>query len=216
MAERTIRVKKILAKRRITPYSVSENIEDVMGLLRAMVGAIDKILLVNEKLEGEGMGPLDKDVLSECWVQKRKLSAFVTKVAHASVTPGSLSEFGTRKVDERGLRLRSPVVDDNTHDAEEAVVDEDIVDDNTDGGMRSVGLRSKILHKMKLAQYKATKKVEERGLSRRQKLELFKKEGIRAQYPASMLREQETAKRTLGPKSLSDSIKGETRGDACE
>ncbi|KAJ9609679.1 hypothetical protein H2200_006007 [Cladophialophora chaetospira] len=193
--ERTVRIKKLLEKRKITPYSTNENIADLVELLRTMIGAIDKILLVNEKLEDDGMGPLAKDILDECWLQKRKLSAFVTKYTHATIERRTPSEARARRVDERGQRLnRRPTrnFDKDDDKADDSVLQDDIPDEDTsDPTMPAPNPRSKILSEIQAAQEHALKKSDERGLSRKQKLELLKKEKIRAQFPASMLRDKE-------------------------
>jgi hypothetical protein len=198
--ERTIRVKKLLEKRRITPYSTNENISDLVELLQTMIGAIDKIILVNEKLEDEGMGPLDKEILNECWLQKRKLSAFVSKYSNAVIEPRRPSEIRARSVNEQGHGIperRSRERDGDDLD-EEATGQVDLADDDLiDPSVPAPSPRAKILSDIQAAQEKVLKKSEERGLSRRQKLELIKKENIRAQFPASMLREQETPRRAL-------------------
>jgi pentatricopeptide repeat protein len=198
--ERTVRVKKLLEKRRITPYSTNENISDLVELLQTMIGAIDKIILVNEKLEDEGMGPLDKEILNECWLQKRKLSAFVSKYSNAVIEPRRPSEIRARRVNEQGHGLsgrRSREPDGDDLDAE-ATGQVDFADDDLiDPSVPAPSPRAKILSDIQSAQEKVLKKSEERGLSRRQKLELIKKENIRAQFPASMLREQETPRRVL-------------------
>ena len=113
MQERTIRIQKLLRKRTITPYSTNENIVDLVELLRTMIGAIDKIIMVNEKLEDDGMGPLAKEILTECWLQKRKLSAFVSKYANAVASPSGVRSL--QRINERGQRLapsRLPVEQD--------------------------------------------------------------------------------------------------------
>ncbi|KIW66755.1 hypothetical protein PV04_06054 [Phialophora macrospora] len=214
LQERTIRVKKLLEKRRITPYSTNENISDLVELLRTMIGATDKIILVNEKLEDEGMGPLDKEILTECWLQKRKLSAFVSKYANAVVEPRKPSETRARRVNEQGhdlARRRPREHDEDDLDAEAARQDNLTDDDLTDPSMPAPSPRAKILSDIKSAQEKVLKKSEERGLSRRQKLELLKKENIRTQFPASMLREQETPRRVLMKQDTKAAARERTR-----
>ena len=191
MEERTTRVKNILTKRKITPYSMTENIEELIELLRTMIGAIDKILQINEKLEDEGMGPLAKDILAECWTQKRKLSAFVTKYAHATVDSKSLSDHRARRVDERGQRLRSKYVANDHHKAEEGNVVNSVPEEEFDADMPPPNPRAKALNDIKTAQERVMRKFDERGLSRKQKIELLKREKIRAQFPVSKLREPE-------------------------
>ncbi|OCT51234.1 hypothetical protein CLCR_07990 [Cladophialophora carrionii] len=212
--ERTIRVKKLLEKRKITPYSTNENIADLIELLRTMIGAIDKIILVNEKLEDEGMGPLDKEILNECWLQKRKLSAFVSKYANAVVEPRNPSEIRARRVNEQGHRLS------RRHSQEHIEVDsvaeptkqvDSTDDDLTDPSVPAPSPRAKILSDIQSAQEKVLKKSEERGLSRRQKLELLKKETTRAQFPASMLRQQETPRRVLRKQDTKAAARERTR-----
>lgn len=197
MEERTIRIQKLLEKRRITPHSTNENIEDLVELLRTMIGAIDKIILVNEKLEDDGMGPLDKEILSECWLQKRKLAAFVSKYANATVEPRSLSEVRARRVDERGHRLPSRGQRQQIEGAEseESTQDLNLDEETSDPTMPAPNPRSQILSEIQTAQEKVLKKTEERGLSRKQRIELIKKETIRAQFPASMLRQKELSRR---------------------
>ena len=195
MQERTITVKKLLEKRQITPYSTSENIADLVDLLRTMIGAFDKIILINEKLEDEGMGPLDADIVRECWLQKRKLSAYVTKYSNAMVEPRNPSEVrAPRRISERGLFLPihwSSNTPDKT-DPEGTTATEDVHEEDLAASSNSP--RTTVMSEIKSAQDRQAKKFEERNLSRKQKIELQKKETIRAQFPASMLREIEPPK----------------------
>ncbi|KIY00859.1 uncharacterized protein Z520_03525 [Fonsecaea multimorphosa CBS 102226] len=192
---RTIRVKKLLEKRQITPYSVTENIGELVELLRTMISAIDKIILVNERLEDDGMGPLDKAILSECWLQKRKLSAFVSRVANANVDPKGSGERKVPRVDERGRPLAGRHEQTHEEDANVGAGDaetpgEEITDEDFDAGTPLASPRITIMNDIRRAQAKQAKNKEERGLSRRQKLELIKEEKIRAQFPSSVLRDQ--------------------------
>ncbi|KIW32499.1 uncharacterized protein PV07_04038 [Cladophialophora immunda] len=220
MRGRTIRVQKLLEKRQITPYSVTENIGELVELLRTMISAIDKIILVNERLEDDGMGPLDKSILTECWLQKRKLSAFVSRVANVVADPKGPGELKARRVDERGRPLtgrgkHKEDADAGAKDAEEA--GDEMADEGFDAGMAPASPRAKLLDDIKTAQAKQAKSKEERGLSRRQKLELIKEEQIRAQFPSSVLRERQSGhvrtqrRETTGPVSTQGSRAGASR-----
>lgn len=195
--QRTIRVKKLLDKRRITPLSVSENIAELHEMLRSMIGAYDKLILVNEKLEDEGMGPLPKDIVDECWHQKRKLSAYVSKYVNAEVEPKTLSRNKDMKLDERGHPVRRDRNSARNSQDDHFAAEDGVSDDELDPSVAAINPRAQALSSLKEAQDKAAKKSEERGLSRRQKLELHKVEQIRAQFPASMLREAEKSPRTM-------------------
>ncbi|EXJ54973.1 uncharacterized protein A1O5_12884 [Cladophialophora psammophila CBS 110553] len=199
MRGRTIRVKKLLEKRQITPYSVTENIEELVELLRTMISAIDKIILVNERLEDDGMGPLDKSILNECWLQKRKLSAFVTRMANAIVEPKGPGELRARRVDERGRPLVGKVSEMQEEDAGAGAEDtqtaaDAMTDEEFEASMDPTSPRAKVMNDIKVAQAKQAKSKEERGLSRRQKLELIKEEQVRAQFPTSVLRERQSGR----------------------
>ena len=205
LRERTIRIKKLLDKRRITPYSTNESIEDLVELLRTMVGAYDKLILINEKLEEDGMGPLEGDLMAECWMQKRKLSAYVTKYANGTVQPGRSwdTRATNRRVDERGpmsSSAQASVQEDlNVHDD---AAGSELIATSKDPNLEDPSLpppspRSEIFSAIKSAQDRRAKKFDERKLSRRQKIELIKTENIRAQYPVSKLREMQREKRSL-------------------
>ncbi|OAL38308.1 hypothetical protein AYO20_02367 [Fonsecaea nubica] len=196
---RTIRVKKLLEKRQITPYSVTENIGELVELLRTMISAIDKIILVNERLEDEGMGPLDKAILKECWLQKRKLSAFVSRAANVVTDPKGPGELKARRVNERGQPLASRNGETSEGDGaawseDTEVAGDDMVDEDFDAAIPSTNPHVRLVNDIKAAQAKHAKSKEERGLSRRQKLELIKEEQIRAQFPTSVLRERQSIK----------------------
>lgn len=181
--ERTISVKKLLAKRQVTPYSVNENMGDLVQVLQTMVSAYDKILMVNEKLEDDGMGPLDKDLLTDCWAQKRKLSAFVTKLRGASVVPSEIRERRPRDMKSYSSPRRDPRGGENA----EAGLTEDLADDE-DPDMTSYSERTQVMEDIASEQARRSKAREEKRLSRIQKMELRKEEEIRAQFPARVLR----------------------------
>ncbi|EXJ92834.1 hypothetical protein A1O3_01388 [Capronia epimyces CBS 606.96] len=175
MKARTPTVQKILAKRQLTHLSVSENIRELVDFLRMLIGAYDKILMVNEHLEDDGLGPLDKDILTECWSQKRKLSAFLGKVINARGIPKE-----ARQIPEQGTVHRqtsTEPLEDNLGD--EAGKSLDVTLPNQ---------RTKALREINRSRLKQEKAREESRLSRRQKRELEKEERIRKQFPASMLK----------------------------
>ncbi|KAK4939824.1 hypothetical protein LTR10_019997 [Elasticomyces elasticus] len=165
---RTRTVQKLLDKRKITPYVVDESMEDLVGFLRAVIGAYDKILRVNQILEDDGMGPLDKEILTECWTQKRNLTTFLSKVENVVNQPQS---------------RQTPMEENNERPDRQF---EDEPGDNLD--LTTLSQRSKILNEIDRVREEKGKAVEERGLSRIQKRELAKEERIRAQFPVSVLR----------------------------
>ena len=66
---------------RIVDYPrVKERLEDLAGLVRAMISAYDRILAVNFKLEDEGMGPLESGTLNAVRLQKAKLAGYLNMV----------------------------------------------------------------------------------------------------------------------------------------
>ena len=170
---RTRTVQKLLDKRKITPFVVDESMEDLVGFLRAMIGAYDKIVRVNEVLEDDGMGPLDKEILTECWTQKRNLTTFLSKVENVVKSPHS-RQIPKEEEDEQSDRQS-----------------EDEAANSLD--LATLGQRSKILSEIDRVREEKGKAVEERGLSRIQKRELVKEERIRAQFPVSVLRTKRVA-----------------------
>lgn len=179
---RTRTVQKLLDKRKITPYVVNESMEDLVGFLRAVIGACDKILRINEKLEDDGMGPLDKEVLTECLTQKRSLTTFLSKVGDVVKPP----------------QFRPPSRADADGDQLDTQA-EDQPGNNLD--LTTVSQRTKILDQIDRVREEKGKAVEERGLSRIQKRELAMEERIRAQFPVSVLRTNKGS-RPAGRKKL--------------
>jgi len=186
---RTRNVQTLLNKRKITPYSVRESMSQLVGFLRTLISAYDKILKTNERLEDDGMGPLDSELIKECWAKKRGLSAFLGKVENVGDgVPTTEAESG------RIARTVSVLALENEVDNGSAV--DDAEDGESDGG-RGRGLdyvpgqRTKALRRIESERTRRQKQSEERGLSRIQKRELTKEERIRAQFPASVLRPKE-------------------------
>lgn len=174
---RTPTVQKLIAKRELTHLGVSENINELVEFLRTLIGAYDKILMVNERLEDDGLGPLDKDVLNDCWSQKRKLSAFLGKVNNARGVPSQARRTHEHGSTIDGQTTKKPLLQDEFDD--EAGESLDVTVPNQ---------RTKTLKEINKALAKQEKATEESGLSRRQKRELEKEERVRKQFPASMLR----------------------------
>jgi pentatricopeptide repeat protein len=72
------------AKRKMKlPTRVGEKAEDLLGFLKAMNSAYDRILRVNYRLEEEGMGPLDKSLLMDVRVQRVKVTSYVQSLSQA-------------------------------------------------------------------------------------------------------------------------------------
>lgn len=184
--ERTIRVRKLLQNRQITPYSVNENIGDLFDLLRSLISAYDKILRVNETLEDDGMGPLDSEVIRDCWTQKRKLSAFVGKINNSTVVPKEVREanIGVETSNEPSdtSRRRRAGAEEAGAGANPIAEDEDNITLPTH--------RIKLMEEIQNAHAKRVRDTEQAFLSRRQKQELLRTEAVRAQFPASVLRRQ--------------------------
>ena len=63
-----------------TATTASETMEDLLGLVRSMIGAYDRILATSFRLEERGLGPLRKDILVESRLQKAKLAAYLGKI----------------------------------------------------------------------------------------------------------------------------------------
>ncbi|KAL2410640.1 hypothetical protein ABEF91_000068 [Exophiala dermatitidis] len=183
---RTPTVQKLLAKRELTHLRVSETIEELVEFLRTLIRAHDKILMVNERLEDDGMGPLDKEILSECWSQKRKLSAFISKINNARGIPNESHRVPHERERTQGLSDRPT--------STEAVEEDDKFEDEPGASLDAAvpNQRTKTIKEIRKAQRKQEKTREESRLSRRQKRELEKEERIRKQFPPSMLKPKPT------------------------
>ncbi|KAK5062633.1 hypothetical protein LTR84_004706 [Exophiala bonariae] len=83
---RTPRVQSRLREQAEAPADTQE----LVDYLTTLIGAYDKLLLVNEKLEDEGLGPLDSQIVADFVREKRKLSAFVGMVNNV---PGIASRY---------------------------------------------------------------------------------------------------------------------------
>ncbi|KIX02854.1 uncharacterized protein Z518_08797 [Rhinocladiella mackenziei CBS 650.93] len=178
LGARTVRVAMLLAKRQITPYVVNEDMEELAEFLRTHISAYDKILMINERLEDDGLGPLEQGLVKECWEQKRKLSAFLGKLINPAGIPEEVQQARRqKKLDES---QNKPPMDASGEDSDSEGLD-----------LTALSQRTKFLEDVEMNQKRLTKSREEGGLSRRQKIELKKAELIRAQFPVSMLRAQE-------------------------
>lgn len=70
---RTPKVQRILREQAAVP----EPIQELVDYLRTLISAYDKLLMINEHLEDEGLGPLSKEILIDINLEKKKLSYFV-------------------------------------------------------------------------------------------------------------------------------------------
>ncbi|KAK5213593.1 hypothetical protein LTR41_001173 [Exophiala xenobiotica] len=217
---RTRNVQTLLNKRKITPYSVRESMSQLIGFLRTLISAYDKILKINERLEDDGMGPLDGELIKDCWAKKRGLSAFLGKVENVGDSvPTTEAESGriARTVSVLALENEVDTGNGSSGDVDaDAEVDGEQSDGGHGGGGRGQidyvpGQRTKALRRIESERTRRQKQSEERGLSRIQKRELTKEERIRAQFPASVLRPKE--RRGPGPprKKKFDDIATRTR-----
>lgn len=83
---RTPMVQRRLREQAAAPDSTQE----LMEYLTTLISVYDKLLMINEQLEDEGMGPLDTKTLTDIAREKRKLSAFVGMVNNV---PGMASRY---------------------------------------------------------------------------------------------------------------------------
>ncbi|RMZ81498.1 hypothetical protein DV738_g2293, partial [Chaetothyriales sp. CBS 135597] len=74
-----------------------ERLEDLAGLLRAMIGAYDRILVVDFKLQEGGNGPLDGAWLEEVRLNKAKFNAWLSKIDIQTRMGMGLTKAGLRK-----------------------------------------------------------------------------------------------------------------------
>ncbi|RMD41857.1 hypothetical protein DV735_g3291, partial [Chaetothyriales sp. CBS 134920] len=74
-----------------------ERLEDLAGLLRAMVGAYDRILVVDFKLQEGGNGPLDGAWLEEVRLNKAKFNAWLSKIDVKTRMDMGLTKAGLKK-----------------------------------------------------------------------------------------------------------------------
>ncbi|RMZ83343.1 hypothetical protein DV737_g1671, partial [Chaetothyriales sp. CBS 132003] len=73
-----------------------ERLEDLVGLLRAMVGAYDRILVVDSKLQERGNGPLDGAWLAEVRLNKAKFNAWLSKIDAKTKKDMGLTKAGLK------------------------------------------------------------------------------------------------------------------------
>jgi hypothetical protein len=144
--------------------------------MRVLVSAYDKILMVNEKLEDDGMGPLDEALMRDAAMQKRKLSAFMAKMVDGPKIKSAR--------DERGVIENDGEAEDG---AEEAHAVEGQTPKRIDPTVRTP--QSRILKAMEREQAIQQEKEVQRGqrqptagLSRRQKGEFEKEIRARGQF----------------------------------
>jgi len=181
---------KLRRKGFVDTNKIAERVDDLVGLLRGMVGAYDRILAVNEKLEDEGKGPLDKTFVDDCWTQKRKLGAFLGKMADGAI-PGQGERSGlwegydpnakTSFDDDLDDDDRRHQVVSSEMEKGEAVVEPDTF-------LAKIPAQGKLDKLIKKGLAEKKRRESERRLSRRQKREVEKIERIRRQFPPSMLK----------------------------
>jgi len=73
---RTRRVQGILRAQ----ASLPEPVQDLVNYITTLISAYDKLLMINEQLEDEGLGPLSREILVDINMEKKKLSYFVGMV----------------------------------------------------------------------------------------------------------------------------------------
>ena len=162
-----------------TAMSAHEKMEDLIGLVRAMISAYDRILAVNFRLEdqasgrGKGKG-LDKDILVECRLQKAKLAAYLSKIDKKLVEKAGVGRSGlwegydpAKLEAEKTERQELVEADDGVEEVDEdGEVERDTYLKRTVGGAKlkkAVKQEQKVIEKEK-----ETREGERRRLSRRQ------------------------------------------------
>ena len=159
--------------------SANEKMEDLIGLVRAMISAYDRILAVNFRLEeqarGKGKG-LDKDILIECRLQKAKLAAYLSKIDKKLIEKagggrsGLWEGYDPAKAEEKVHREVQGEVDDGVEEVDEqSEVERDTFLKRTVGGARlkkAVKQEQKVIEKEK-----EMREGERKRLSRRQEQE---------------------------------------------
>lgn len=170
---RTPTVQRVLREQAAVP----EPTKELMEYLTVLISAYDKLLMINEQLEDEGLGPLDSTTLRDINLEKRKLSSFVGMVNNV---PGMSSKYekikqwlepaenghqGRPRMSRKTGRPQS-----NSNDSIESSAQREIKEEIENEGKKED--RRKLL----------------RGLSVRQKHELQKEMHIRANFPTSLER----------------------------
>ncbi len=157
--------------------TVSEKMEDLVGLVRSMISAYDRILAVNFRLEEAGRGRgkgLDRDVLVESRLQKAKLAAYLSKIDKKLVEKSAGGRSGlwegydpVKIEEEKKQREAEEEVDAGVEEVDEnREVERDTYLRRTVGGARlkkAVKQEQKVIEKEK-----EMREGERRRLSRRQ------------------------------------------------
>jgi pentatricopeptide repeat protein len=82
--------------------TTGEKAEVIFLLLRSMVSAYDKLLSVNFQLSDEGLGGLDRDIVSNARFERARMSAHITRLVHEfpEVEAAASGEVGEDGVEE--------------------------------------------------------------------------------------------------------------------
>jgi hypothetical protein len=170
---RTPTVQRMLREQAAVP----EPTKELMEYLTVLISAYDKLLMINEQLEDEGLGPLDVTTLTDINLEKRKLSSFVGMVNNV---PGMSSKY--EKIKQwleppenggyQGRRMSREMFtpQSRSNDSIESSAQREIKEEIENKGKKE-----------------DTRKIL-RGLSVRQKHELQKEMHIRANFPTSLER----------------------------
>lgn len=191
-SSRTVRVTWLLRKRAEAPEHVAELLE----YFQTLIAAYDKLLLVNVRLEDEGLGPLDGDFLREANAERRHLNILVSKTNNVQGVRGAKNSWAPKSTEEAVFRDRVPwrtakVVNElsppsNTGNDSTELADSVAIESAE---------RAEIRHNIASRHTQISGDSSLRGLSRRQRLEVEKEDRIRSKFPETLLRDRSERQR---------------------
>ncbi|RVX74077.1 hypothetical protein B0A52_01909 [Exophiala mesophila] len=186
---RTVRVTWLLRKRAEAP----EHVAELLQYFQTLLAAYEKLLAVNERLEDEGLGPLEGDFLREITAQRRYLSTLITKTNNVKGIRGRTNSWSPKEKDvfrdqvprniaEVVNELSPPSKRDKSTANHGTKVDDSAEVESAD----RAEIRQNITSRHALISGDSSL----RGLSRRQRLEVEKEDRIRAKFPETLLRDR--------------------------
>ncbi|KEF59916.1 uncharacterized protein A1O9_04764 [Exophiala aquamarina CBS 119918] len=171
---RTHTVQRILREQAAVP----EPIQELLDYLTTLISAYDKLLMINEQLEDEGLGPLSKEILIDINMEKRKLSSFVGMINNV---PGMSSKF------EKIKAWPLEPVENEDQERQRRLFEKASLQSSSNDLIESSAQRE-IKGEIEKEEKKADRRKLLRGLSTRQRHELQKELHIREKFPTSLER----------------------------
>lgn len=190
-SSRTVRVTWLLRKRAEAP----EHVAELLGYFQALIAAYDKLLLVNVRLEDEGLGPLAGDFLREANAERRHLNMLVSKTNNVQGIRGAKNSWAPKSTEEDVFGDRVPW---ETAKVVNELLPPPSTGESASGDTTEVAEsvaiesaeRAEIRRNIASRHTQITGDSSLRGLSRRQRLEVEKEDRIRSKFPETLLRDR--------------------------